>query len=142
MKRRKMMSDFKEKLIEVIAAKVIMQGHMTDLKMPEGFGKLRWTGWKESWGEMYPHAQIVWILERKSGQDRKCFYVDLPSMSHGSVKQGAAFDMSFNDVKSHYLSEHTTAEEIREWFKEGFSLLIDDVLNECPWLTEVPTVKN
>ena len=135
------MSDFKEKLIEVIAAKVITQGNMTDLHMPEGFGKLRWTGWKECWNEMFPHAQIIWVLERQPGTDRRCLYVDIPSMQHGSVKIGGALNIQFS-TGSHYLSEHTTADEIREWFKEAFAILVDDVLNECPWLTEVPIVKN
>lgn len=134
-------SDFKEKLIEVIAAKVITQGHMSDLPMPEGFGKIRWTGWKEHWAEMYPHAQIVWMMDRHEGQDRRMYYVDLPSMQHGGVKLGAAFSIEFRHDVSHYLTEHTTSDEIREWFKEGFSLLLDDVLNDNPWLTESPIEK-
>lgn len=134
-------SDFKEKLIEVIAAKVITQGHMTDLPMPEGFGKIQWTGWKKNWGEMYPHAQIVWMMDRKDGQDRRCYYVDFPTMKHGSVKVGGVFDIGFSIDQSHYLTEYTTADEIREWFKEGFSLLLDDVLNDNPWLTESPLEK-
>ena len=134
------MSDFREKLIEVIAAKVIQQGHMSDLPMPQGFGKIRWTGWKENWGEMYPHAQIVWIMEREPGRDRKCFYVDLPTMQHGCVAIGGVFNIE-RSSSSHNLSEYTTEDEIREWFKEGFSLLVDDVLNDCPWLTKVPLAK-
>lgn len=133
-------SDFKEKLLEVIAAKVISQGHMSDLPMPEGFGKLRWTGWKENWGSLYPHAQIVWFLERKPGEERRLFYVDLPTMNHGQANNGGLFNIEHSD-RSHFLSEHTTPDEIREWFKEGFSLLLDDVLDACPWLTESPMKK-
>lgn len=131
------MSDLKKKLIEVIAAKVITEGHMTNLPLPKEFGTLRWTGWKEVQMELYPHAQIVWLMERQPNHPRRVYYVDLPSMNHGSILNGECFSIGFSD-KSHYINEHTTVEEIREWFKEGFSLLMDDVLNDNPWLLENP----
>lgn len=130
-------NDFSDKLLEVIAAKLIQQGHMSDLPMPKGFGKLRWTGWKECQWDQYPHGQIVWYMERENGADRHMFYVDLPSMQHGRVKLGASFNIQSTD-KSHLFSEFTDATEMREWFKEGFLLLMDDVLNECPWILEIP----
>lgn len=131
------MSDFKEQLIGVIAAKVITQGHMSDLPMPQGFGAMRWTGWKNTQNDIYPHAQIIWFMDRKPLQKRVAYYVDLPSMKHGSIEWGSYFDIGFSD-SSHFLSEQITPDEIREWFKEGFALLMDDVLNDNPWLLESP----
>lgn len=131
------MNDFQSKLIEVIAGKVLEQGNMTDLRLPEGIGILRWTGWKESWAEMYPHAQIAWIMDRRPGEERYVYYVDLPSMQHGKVKAGGTFDIRYFEG-SHQLSEFTTETEIMEWFKEGFALLVGDVLGDNPWLIETP----
>lgn len=131
------MSDFKEQLLSVIAAKMITENHLEYIKLPEGFGKIKWTGWKESWNEIAPHAQLLWVMDPRPGKDRLAYYVDLPSMNHGGVKLGGALNIEFNP-EGHYLTEHTTAAEIREWFKEGFNLLIDDVLNDNPWLLENP----
>ena len=131
------MNDFQTKLIEVIAAKVITEGHMSDLQLPGVAGVLRWTGWKSSAHCIEPHAQIIWFMPEQKFN----FYCDIPSMQHGKFERGAAFGINFVQDKSHYLNEDTTINEIREWFKEAFALLLGDVLAENPWLTEHPLEK-
>lgn len=133
-----MSADFKESLLEVIASKIISQHNIGDVKLPEAFGMIRWTGWKSDWSRIEKHAQLVWFFPREAGKNRNAFYVDLPSMNHGSLKNGGLMNIESSEA-SHYLYEDTTSDDIKAWIKEGFMLLLDDVLKECPWLTEVPS---
>lgn len=134
-------SDFQTKLIEVIAAKVITQESMDDLALPEPFGVLRWTGWREMPNSIDKHGQIIWFMPRRENQNRRGFFVDIPSMNHGPIEIGETFSIDFIQGKSHYITEHTDIAEAREWFKEALMLLIEDVLNDCPWLLISPLEK-
>ena len=134
-------SDFQTKLIEVIAAKVITEESMSDLALPEPFGILRWSGWKDSWDSIEKHGHLVWLMPRQPQSERFLFYVDIPSMNHGKIKDGGRVNIGFVQGQSHYTTPHTDITEVREWFKEGLMLLIDDVLNECPWLLTTPLEK-
>lgn len=126
------MNDFRDKLIAVIATKAINGEQFGDLELPEPFGMIRWTGWKEVWNTIFTkHGQIVWFIPGTNVKGGQVFYVDLPSMNHGAVEMGGTFSI---ENGKYSISEYTTIEDVRRWFSEGLTLLIDDVLNECPWL--------
>lgn len=128
------MNDFGVKLVEAIAAKIICGASLDAIKLPEPFGIVRWTGWKYSATSFYSHAQIVWLMPGKDDG----FYVDLPSMQHGKFRRGSAYNVAPIEGYGHHIDEFTTVDDLRRWFVEGFSLLLNDVLNDNEWLIQPP----
>ena len=131
------MSDTRDALLELIAGKILTEKFSGIMKFPGDLGSLKWTGWKESWNHMVPHAQLLWV---PPSPNEMCFYVDIPSMKHGPVKRGSSFDINDSD-QSHYLNRDTSPEEIKAWFKEAMMLLIEDVLASGPLSVNNPLEK-
>lgn len=129
------MNEYQDKLIEIIAAKVITAESIDRVPLPASLGEIRWTGWKQTKDSIDPHAQLVWLFP----YPMKCFYVDLPSMCHGPFERGAAFSVGGLASNRKYFHEDVTAEEVRDWFKEAFALLLADVIASSPsFMAESP----
>lgn len=132
------MEGLERKLLEIIATKVIQGDSLEKMTLPEPFGTVRWTGWKETSWSLEKHGQIFWVIPSKTGQI--LYYVDLPSMKHGRSKLGHAFNVEMEEGVAHFYGPNNppTLENVREWFIEGFTLLLRDVLEDNPWIVDVP----
>jgi hypothetical protein len=128
-------------LLKVIAEKIITAEDVSKIDLGINIGTLRWTGWKESQNTLETHAQLVLF---NAANTRSHFYVDIPSMNHGSIESGQCVNTAsyFGDdgpvsSKRMYPGE-TKLEDVREWFKEAVMILIDDVLTAHPEILNAP----
>lgn len=128
-----------ERLLDLIAEKVITANDLSRIELGKEIGVLRWTGWKESYAILEKHAQLVLFTPRgKPG----LYYVDIPSMQHGRFSEGSCFSVEYvPGVSKPMYSGEVTLPMVREWFKEALMLLLDDVLMDSPELIENPMPK-
>lgn len=125
-----------ERLLDLIAEKVITANDLSKIELGKEIGVLRWTGWKESYSILEKHAQLVLFTPKgKPGH----YYVDIPSMQHGRFEMGSSFSVEYVDgVSKRMYPGEVTLPMVREWFKEALMLLLNDVVMDMPELIEQP----
>lgn len=132
------MEGLERKLLEVIATKVIQGDDLIHMALPEPFGIVRWTGWLSSPVSIEKHGHIIWVVPQKT--EHVYYYVDLPSMNHGRCPEGnlIKIEMVSGQSKTFGHWEQPTVEQVREMFIQGFELLLRDVIEDNPWIVDVP----